>query len=93
MSSKRKGKRKPYEPTETHLALHPPQSIAVCKCGVKFAMRPITDSDDAEDDPELCLTCNRKSWSRLWNDNRPINHEVSGGTGEVVVLTDRRSRR
>lgn len=96
-TGKRKGKRKPYEPTETHLALHPPQSIAVCKCGVKFAIRTTVDTDtaDIDDNPKLCLTCNRKGWSRLWNDNRPINHEAGGGTGEgeVVLLTDRRVRR
>lgn len=99
MSCKRKVKRKPYEPSETHLALHPPQSIAVCKCGVKFAVRPTADSDtataDTDDDPKLCLTCNRKSWSRLWNNNRPVNHEAGAGAGagEIVVLTDRRVRR
>lgn len=96
-NTKATSKRKPYEPSETHLVLHPRQSIALCKCGVKFAVRPTVDTDTAEtdDDPKLCLTCNRKGWSRLWNNNRPINHEAGAGagTGEVVVLTDRRVRR
>lgn len=52
-------KRRPYVPTETHLALHPDSGLLTCSCGVRFSPRP----DAGEDDPDRCLTCNRKAWS------------------------------
>lgn len=62
-----------YLPSETDLALHPPRTLIDCPCGVRFEARVSTSPDsDSEDDPNLCLTCNRKSWSRLWNDNQPV---------------------
>ena len=79
---------RPYKPSETHLALHPPSTLITCPCGVKFAARaePMTGVT-GEDDPDLCLTCNRARWSRLWNGNRPVDH-----AGEVVSMADRRRR-
>lgn len=57
-----KRKRTIYAPSETHLALHPPSELLLCKCGVSFRPRPET----AEDNPKKCLSCNRKSWSVLF---------------------------
>lgn len=62
-----------YLPTETHLALHPPRQIKTCinpDCHTRFAARPAIDSED--ENPDLCLACNRKGWSRLWNSNKPL---------------------
>jgi len=75
-----------YQPSETHLALHPPTSLILCLCGVRFSRRP--DTADSEDDPALCLGCNRSKWSRLWNDNKPVDNKA-----EVVSMIDRRPRR
>jgi hypothetical protein len=64
---RRNPRHRQYIPSETHIALHAPRAIITCSnkdCGVKFAIRPEPLHD--EDDPNLCLTCNRKSWSKLW---------------------------
>lgn len=61
-----------YQPSETHLALYPATVMVTCRCGTRFQQRP--ESRDTEDDPDLCLTCNRAHWSRLWNDNKPIDN-------------------
>lgn len=82
-------KRHSYHPSETHLALHPASNLISCPCGVRFQPRP--ESVDGQDDPELCLSCNRSRWSRLWNDNQPV--ENKGEVVSMVPMIDRRPRR
>lgn len=75
MSKRRRGNI--YTPSETHLALHPPRELISCPCGIMFAARLSPSPDiESEDDPKLCLSCNRRAWSRLWNDNQPIAVEI-----------------
>lgn len=85
--------RRAYHPSDTHLALHPPSELKTCRCEVRFAPRPI--SPDSDDDPDLCLSCNRKAWSRLWNGNRPIEIETNTAASDhpIVSIIDRRPRR
>lgn len=72
-----------YQPTETDLVLYPGRDLKTCinpDCHTRFASRPTIDSED--ENPDLCLACNRKGWSRLWNSNKPIGsvaeiHDVS----------------
>lgn len=59
-----------YHPSETHLAIYPATVMITCRCGARFAARSTPLHD--EDDPELCIRCNRASWSRLLNDNKPV---------------------
>ena len=71
--------RRVYHPSATHLALSPPREIIECAsptCKVRFEARP--ESVDGQDDPGLCLTCNRAKWSRLWHDNRLIGKRELG---------------
>lgn len=82
-------KRRVYLPSETHLALYPPRDLIKCACGVLFSRRPESTHD--EDDDDRCLPCNRRSWSRLLNDNRPI--ENKGEVVSMVPMIDRRPRR
>lgn len=82
-------KRRIYHPSETHLALHPVSTNLKCAnptCGVLFT--PRFDCVDDSDDPTLCLGCNRRAWSRLWNANRPVETK-----GEVVSMIGRGPRR
>lgn len=75
-----------YHPSETHLALHPPRTLIDCPCGVRFAARLSPSPDiDSEDDPKLCLTCNRRAWSRLWNDNQPVKIKAKN---DIVIDSD-----
>lgn len=55
-------RKRQYTPSETHLALHPPSVMIKCSCGVSFTSRPETE----EDDPDKCLSCNRRGWSVLF---------------------------
>ncbi len=78
-----------YLPSETHLHLYPPNELIKCSCGVRFHSRP--DNDHGEDDPALCLPCNRKSWSRLLNGNKPITierSEISAGDVSFDLASD-----
>ena len=50
-----------YKPSETHEALHPQAGVRKCSC-VLFTER----APSVEDDPLLCLRCNRQAWSRLF---------------------------
>lgn len=79
--------KRPYKPTETQIALHPPTEMIKCRCGVQFIARP--HPLHKEDNPKLCLECNRKSWSRLWNENQPIEvrTEIAG-----VIAINRKER-
>lgn len=87
-------KRKPYTPSETHLILNPPPDCRVCSCGVKFVVRP----ENHEDDPDLCLTCNRKEWSKLWEkkEKRKEEDKETGLSTAVVpsaeIVLMRRSK-
>lgn len=63
-------KRRVYLPSETNLALYPATSLIKCSCGVLFPAR--AESTHDEDDPNLCLPCNRRSWSRLINGDQPV---------------------
>lgn len=95
-----------YQPSETHVALHPARELLTCSdCKVKFAARPTTDHD--EDDPGKCLTCNRSSWSKLFsggNDEKIVTATQSDtalefnlvsddDVGEVVKMSVRRPRK
>lgn len=78
-------KRRVYLPSETHLALYPSSVRILCPCGVRFEPRssPLPDMD-SEDDPKLCLTCNRAQWSRLWNGNQPVDSSVDNSIDSSV---------
>lgn len=95
-----------YQPSETHIALHPARELLTCSnpdCKVKFAARPTTDHD--EDDPGKCLKCNRSSWSKLWEpeEQNETTTTTTAGTefnlvsdddvGEVVSMSVRRPRK
>lgn len=94
MSKRRRGNI--YTPSETHLALHPPRELISCPCGITFVARVSISPDiDSEDDPKLCLSCNRRAWSRLWNDNQPVAVEVeidSDNDSESELDTEEASR-
>ena len=66
-----------YKPSETDLVLYPARNLKTCinpQCGIKFATRSSIDAED--ENPDLCLSCNRAQWSRLWNDNKPIEKSI-----------------
>lgn len=86
-------RRRGYVPSETDLTLYPPRVLIDCPCGVRFSPHHKSLPDaEGEDDPKLCLTCNRAKWSRLWNNNRPIENKDEG-EGEIVSMIERRPRR
>lgn len=80
-----------YIPSETHHALYPAQAMSTCvECGVRFVLRStIPHLDSGDDDPEKCLSCNRRSWSRLFNNNQPVDNK---GEGEGDVVSIKRSK-
>lgn len=80
-------KRRSYAPTETDLALNPKRLIFKCSCGVSFADRGERNSD--EDDPEKCLTCNRKAWSKLWEKPAEEKVETESLPADVVPIRKR----
>lgn len=61
---------KPRRISETEQALYPVRELKLCSCGVTFPVRPPVEGDD----PELCLHCNRSSWSRLFS--KPATWEL-----------------
>lgn len=75
-----------YKPSVTHVALHPPSNLITCACGVKFAPRP----ENEEDDDSLCLTCNRKSWSKLWGKENSKNIDIQ--SDKILPISDALSR-
>jgi hypothetical protein len=70
--------KRPYAPTETHNALYPKADLAKCSCGVLF-VRSLQGSE--EDDPDKCLPCNRRNWSRLFK-----NYQESTENGKDINI-------
>lgn len=57
---------RPYRTSETDAALYPQKGALVkCPCGTRFPPRVVVPAIGTEDDPGLCLTCNRRHWSKL----------------------------
>lgn len=73
-----------YTPSETHLELYPDTSLLIkCKCGSRFSPRKYNARGD---NPNKCLPCNRKKWSKLFSHYGPIEASVDEPQAHVLSI-------